>query len=288
MSFNVLDSIIQYTGDYEMPALSQAEERARLCKQYGCSERLLWTQVSGRKTKVNVLLNRFILEKEVGECLLKQKKSSKLVAAKVTRTVDFQEKETYKVWFEDETSVCVIGEMTLELFKRTKGGDVVSRSQREGKAAFCDYFIRNYVGTSPGTVHIHDLKAPGNKEFRGIGSSFIQLAVEVSAVAGYEGRLCLDAAKNSHGFYRKVDLTAGGLDSVIDKELLKADEENREPNTSHLGVRPMSLDDESRQRYLQIISTRPISNIFGSEIARSKRAKVKMAGAGAKEENKNS
>lgn len=55
-------------------------------------------------------------------------------------------------------------------------------------------------------VYVNTVNAPGNKQFKGIGSALMQVAYEISLHNGAEGKVVLLAQYQSGGFYHKLGL----------------------------------------------------------------------------------
>ena len=101
-------------------------------------------------------------------------------------------------------------------------------------------------------------------DYTGVGSTLVQLAYERSEELGLDGKVSLDAAWKSHGFYWKQGFKPFQNEQGKQKEeqikyvLAKAKEENRKPDTSGLGSFIMYLSPEGMERFEQ---NTPLLNI---------------------------
>lgn len=105
------------------------------------------------------------------------------------------------------------------------------------------------------------INASKNKDYKGIGTALMQVAIEKSFNHQYEGRVLLDACWNSHGFYNKIGLksfTNPRADKAIEEELERAKIEKREPNTEFLGSVTMYLPVEKTEEWKNKIKSAPI------------------------------
>jgi hypothetical protein len=92
---------------------------------------------------------------------------------------------------------------------------------------------------------------------KGVGSTLVQLAYERSKELGLDGKVSLDAAWKSHGFYWKQgfkpfqDERGKQKEEQIEHVLAKAKAENKEPDTSSLGSFIMYLSPEGMESFEQ-------------------------------------
>lgn len=94
------------------------------------------------------------------------------------------------------------------------------------------YFDGNRLRMS---MFVDELWCPGNEFYKGIGTALLNIAKEESLSRNCGGRLMLDAAQSSHGFYRKQKLKAmvgikGWTPEEVDQKI-----KERSPHTSSIG-----------------------------------------------------
>lgn len=234
MTASIAKTIIKYTGDYELPKERHKRQEIALF-------------LNSERVKVEGLLRRFALEREVGSYSIQQKDdlgrpAGKELTAVVTLSSEAWEKQLFTAWLDNGKSTCCLGEMRINLFT-TDNGRVCSPSNPYGISEMSPIF--KYASQAAGCVFIENLDAHARAEFRGIGSGLIQLAAEVSLNAGCDGCLLLTASKNSKGFYEKVDFTTGSTEAG---GIVREGYENT----------TMKLDLEARLKYRQIIARQPI------------------------------
>ncbi len=84
----------------------------------------------------------------------------------------------------------------------------------------------------------------------GIGRIFLQMAIEYSFYKGCEGRIKVQAAWNSHGFYYTMGLRSENQETnhAIEQELVIAKQEHRTSNTEKLDAVVMYLSAEKAQK----------------------------------------
>lgn len=250
--------IVDYTGDFEIPGFRQHKEREELCKKHGVSEEDLFIFFYNEAQKVESLVCRFALEKEVGSFSIQEKDetgkpTSKQCTVVVTRYSNPIGKHYFTPWLDKGEVSSYLGGMRIQLFTTLPTGRVCSILNPHGVSEHGH--VHAYASQGAGCVYIEDLDTDqGNEQYRGIGRGLVQVAAEVSLNAGYDGRVLLQAVGDSPGFYRAVHFTAG-----------------LEPDCGM-----MKLDEEGRKKYREIIAKQPILRGAGA------------GGAAAKEESKSS
>lgn len=190
--------------------------------------------------------------KIVGETIIFNKETKTEHPVKILKEKGLYDLKIYHIVSETKEGFIELGFMKLDMLS-IKGDFVGSTFHpfvRQGENVN-QYHVKNenYKETIS-KAFIQDMIAWQNKSYKGIGTALMQIAIEKSFKYGFEGRLMLDAARNSHGFHYLMGLRTFPLyfserDEIIKDELEKAKKENREPITSILGSFYMYLPIET-------------------------------------------
>lgn len=110
-------------------------------------------------------------------------------------------------------------------------------------------------------IFIDNLKSPYRNCYRGIGKALMQTVIEYSYYKACGGRISLEAAYASHGFYYKMGMRT--RDPVIDRTIAanvkKIAQGDRSPLNTNLGMYAMAFSERVIRAWQMKVFSSPIT-----------------------------
>ncbi len=152
-----------------------------------------------------------------------------------------------------------LGYLQTEWVRTSNEGNLFSEVRRciPSFSSLSDYGDEACLGEAPPSkIYVAYMKTVSAKQcYRGIGSALMQAAMEYSYFRGCEGRILLDAAWSSHGFYYKLGMRTSSCDPDIDKAI---EERIESGATDDFGSHYMYLQRAAREEWKTKILKEPI------------------------------